>query len=419
MKFEFIANASGIFKSKNGKSVLLDPWLMDGVFEGSWCHFHKLQTTSSQLQDVDAIYLSHIHPDHYDERDFNYRKDIPIFVLDHGLNFLHKNLEAKGYKNLIKIKNDETIKFEDFEITLYAPFVKNNFFEDESVVGNLIDSAMVIESDGLVAFNANDNTPDVEACKYIRKKFGSIDLAMLNYNAAGPYPSCFNNLTDEEKFFEQDKNLKRNYEYLLSNLRELKPKYMLPFAGAYTLGGKLSKKNKYLGIGTWDDCADYLRRNINFGTEVICLRETDEINIADGARNKDYIPIDKDEIYNYSRNELSNLEYDYEKDPEPCLATMQKDINIASIKMQERCGRIKLKPDMNVNIKLEDDIIEICNSEESKGNLSCSMDSRLLRRILDRKSHWNNAEIGCHIEFNRTPNYYSPDIHLMLQFFHL
>ena len=98
---------------------------------------------------------------------------------------------------------------------------------------------------------------------------------------------------------------------------------------------------------------------------------------------------------------------------------MQKDINIASMKMQERCGRIKLKPDMNVNIKLEDDIIEICNSEESKGNLSCSMDNRLLRRILDRKSHWNNAEIGCHIEFNRTPNYYSPDIHLMLQFFHL
>ena len=198
MKFEFIANASGIFKSKNGKTVLLDPWLMDGVFEGSWCHFHKLQTTRSQLQDVDAIYLSHIHPDHYDERDFNYRKDIPIFVLDHGLNFLHKNLEAKGYKNLIKIKNDETIKFEDFEITLYAPFVKNNFFEDESVVGNLIDSAMVIKSDGLVAFNANDNTPDLEACKYIRKKFRSIDLAMLNYNAAGPYPSCFNNLTDEE-----------------------------------------------------------------------------------------------------------------------------------------------------------------------------------------------------------------------------
>ena len=46
-------------------------------------------------------------------------------------------------------------------------------------------------------------------------------------------------------------------------------------------------------------------------------------------------------------------------------------------------------------------------------------DLRLLRRILNRKSHWNNADIGCHIEYDRKPNYYSPDISTMLQFLHL
>ena len=47
------------------------------------------------------------------------------------------------------------------------------------------------------------------------------------------------------------------------------------------------------------------------------------------------------------------------------------------------------------------------------------LDERLLNRILDRKSHWNNAEIGCHIEIDRKPNIYEIDSHTMMQFFHL
>lgn len=96
MKFQFIANACGIFISKKGTKILTDPWIVDGVFDGSWCHFHKLQTKVSDLQNVDAIYVSHIHPDHYDERFFDFNKDIPIIVLDHKMNFLIKNLLKKG-----------------------------------------------------------------------------------------------------------------------------------------------------------------------------------------------------------------------------------------------------------------------------------------------------------------------------------
>ena len=47
------------------------------------------------------------------------------------------------------------------------------------------------------------------------------------------------------------------------------------------------------------------------------------------------------------------------------------------------------------------------------------MDLRLLRRILDRKAHWNNSEIGTHISFKREPNLMEPDTHTMLSFFHL
>jgi hypothetical protein len=51
--------------------------------------------------------------------------------------------------------------------------------------------------------------------------------------------------------------------------------------------------------------------------------------------------------------------------------------------------------------------------------LFCYMEPDLLRDILYRKVHWNNAEIGCLIRFDRRPNVYMPDVHTLLSYFHL
>ena len=44
LAFKFIANASGIFTGSESAPILCDPWLVDGVFEGGWCHFPLLST---------------------------------------------------------------------------------------------------------------------------------------------------------------------------------------------------------------------------------------------------------------------------------------------------------------------------------------------------------------------------------------
>ena len=420
MKVKFISNACCIVETNTGTQILTDPWIENGVFEGSWCHFHKLKTTINDLKNIDAIYLSHIHPDHYDDRFFNFSKDIPIIVLDHGLNFLHRKLLDSGYKNLIKIKDKETIKFKDLKLTLFAPFSGNNFFEENTKLGNLIDSGIVYEADNQKIFNANDNTPNPEACKELKERFGIFDISMMNYNSAGPYPACFNNLNDDEKISEHLNNLERNIDYLYENLKILNSKYFLPFAGSYVLGGKLSHKNKYLGTMTWDKCIEMLnKKNSIQGTEYIALREQDIFDLDTGMSNKEYIPIDENEIKNYIQNVLAKIKYPYENDSIPNIEKLIKDLVLSSSKMYERLNRIKLIPDMDVFIKVEDKSINVLSAENPKGKIECSLDLRLLKRILDRKSHWNNAEIGCHIEFNRSPNYYSPDIHTALQFLHL
>jgi hypothetical protein len=55
---------------------------------------------------------------------------------------------------------------------------------------------------------------------------------------------------------------------------------------------------------------------------------------------------------------------------------------------------------------------------ETGNHLICDLSDGLLSDILHRRVHWNNAEIGCLIRFNRTGPYI-PDVHTLMSFFHL
>ena len=51
-------------------------------------------------------------------------------------------------------------------------------------------------------------------------------------------------------------------------------------------------------------------------------------------------------------------------------------------------------------------------------NSYCSLENRLLRRIIDKKVHWNNLETSAHIHFKRVPNKMDPGA-LTIMNFHL
>ena len=416
MKFKFIGNAGGIFTGPNGTTILCDPWIVDGVFECSWFHYPPLKTKVKDLQNVDGIYVSHIHPDHYDERNFDFPKEIPIIILNEGPNFLKKNLIKKGYNNLIEIKDGETKKFREFNLTIYKPFTGHIY--EESLLGNLIDSALVLNDGNVTAINFNDNTPDEKACVALKNKFKKIDLAMLNYNAAGPYPSCFDNLSTDEKKKENDRIIKRNFDYLCKVIPLLEPKTVLPFAGAYIIGGKNYFKNEYLGTTTWDECADYLKKNLNSKTNVICLRENQTFDISNQVSLENYERIDLSDMKKYIQI-IKNHKYDYEYDEMPDIKKLKDDIILSKEKLLERSKKFDVDIKSNLFIDLDGEKIIILNGKEENRELICSMDNRLLRRILDRKSHWNNAEIGTHITFKRMPNKMDPDVHSIMSFFHL
>jgi len=417
MKFRFICNACGIFIGSKGTTLLMDPWLDDGVFEGSWCNFPQIKTKHSDLQHVDIIYLSHIHPDHYDDRFFNYRKDIPILILDDKYNFLDKKLTSKGYTNILKLKDKNEFKFREFSLTLFEPFAKHTFHE--SVLGNLIDSALLVKDiDGTTAFNANDNTPSINACRKLKDNFGTFDLVMINYNAAGPYPSCFQNLSNQEKKKEHKNVLNRNINHLIECCNVLKPNSILPFAGAYVLGGKEWRKNEFLGTTTWDECRKAIEMRSNHN--VITMQENNILNINNLQLEFPYIPINVTEMQEYISQTLSKIIYPYEQDPPVSDHELESLLSKSIEKFREKINRFNIKIKSTITLVLGEERYLINKGDsEYKTRLDFSLDKRLLLRILKRQSQWNSAEIGCHIDTYRTPNNYEVDAHTMMQFLHI
>ena len=60
MKIINIGGATGIIEH-NGKRILFDPGLDDGLVNGAWFHYPPLKIKSKDLGKFDYIYISHIH----------------------------------------------------------------------------------------------------------------------------------------------------------------------------------------------------------------------------------------------------------------------------------------------------------------------------------------------------------------------
>ena len=136
------------------------------------------------------------------------------------------------------------------------------------------------------------------------------------------------------------------------------------------------------------------------------------------SRLENYKRIDLTEMKNYIQS-IKDKKYDYENDEMPNISKLLNDIKIASSKMLERVKKFNIILQSSVFIELDNKNIQIVEGQDENRKLYCNLDLIMLRIIIDKKAHCNNAEIGTHIEFKRLPNKMDPDVHICMSFFHL
>ena len=76
--------------------ILCDPWFSDGAYDGSWYHYPVMENPVVTIGRADLIYISHIHPEHYDPKFLKlYLKKYPeakIIVASFEKNMLAKRM---------------------------------------------------------------------------------------------------------------------------------------------------------------------------------------------------------------------------------------------------------------------------------------------------------------------------------------
>jgi len=444
LKLTYLQNA-GVIIENSGEKILCDPWLVDGCFYGAWYHYPKFEFTPKEFDDIDYIYISHIHPDHFDVKTLQQlKKSIPILIHEFPQKFLKKNIERLGFK-VEEIPNNKRTKLGKTSINIIAadncnPEVCSRVFGcnfDSTQFGtNQIDTFSIIDNDEQVIVNSNDCPFEIgqNTAKMIKEEYPIIDLFLVGYSGASDYPCSYDIEFSEKKAEAQKKKIKR-LQNAVDYIRIFDPKYYMPFAGRYVLGGKLTPLMEYKGESTLDEGYNYLLQNIDQEkNKGIVLNVKSYFDIDTKEVSEKYIPENKEDREKYIQNILSKLKLDYEGDPYPNLDLVLELIQKAYDRFERHRKMINYSTDTVLLIKLDEQNVlkisangrgfEIIKSDEL-GNfqkyLYLSLDMRLFYEILQNseKAHWNNAELGCHISWKRVPNIYDRSLMYCLNFFHV
>ncbi|MDG0794601.1 hypothetical protein OMP38_29985 [Cohnella ginsengisoli] len=302
-----------------------------------------------------------------------------------------------------------------------------------------LDTLAIFHGGGKVVVNTNDCPYGLtaSACKYMVNHYGKVDFLLVGYAGAGPYPQCFEH-QDEEALMQKGEQKKRQFIRQCSDyLEALRPAYFLPFAGQYTLGGRLWHLNRFRGVPELEDLESLFaseRSARGITSEMVLLNSGEWFDLEDGSASSPYRPISMTDKLAYIERELSGKSYIYDSDA-PCssdelLLNLQEAQRHMIGQMATRGIRPRLH-DWNVYMDVgdEDGVFHVPLTEGEVSRipirdiaepcLAVQLDAKLLKRMLERKAHWNNAEIGSHLRFKRAPDVFDRPLFTALCYLHL
>ncbi|MFB6344946.1 MAG: MBL fold metallo-hydrolase [bacterium] len=438
-----------------GVKVLCDPWLDGEAFYGSWAHYPPTEHVPSDFNDVDFIYISHIHPDHLhhptlDQMD----KDIPVLIHDFKWDFVRKNIEHLGF-DVTELKHGERHHLKnDLHLGIYAaddcdPQICQNLFgcswfvdddTDQTEGSTHIDTMGVFDNGDETLVNVNDSRWPLSqrAAQRVKQNYGDIDCLLTQMASAGMYPHSMNNLSHEKMIEERDNVIEEAIETGLGFVRELSPDVVIPFAAGVVFAGKRAERTKYHPMPPLVDARDYYHNEAEgvdpSQSEMFLLNEDESFDVSARQPSAEYEPLDQDKKWEYIRNELKDRKYTYESEEMPTLEELDSLLADAFVNFTDKRKAMGFETDTVVYVDLLDDTAlklpfdgrkyELVPGSEVGSNparsVNMTMDPRLFKWILEgpHKAHFNNAQGGCHFLLEKDPDTYERGIYYCLSFLH-
>ena len=388
-------------------SILCDPWFTEPIYDGSWYQFPKFENAIDRIPEYDYIYISHVHPDHYDpvflKAYLNKYSSCKILIANFKNNILHQELVRNGFPHQIL----DELKISQTHL---------GFFPNEENTYD-IDSALVVKCGDDSVVNMNDNIYNKAQLQAIKEFCPSPTIALLAYSGAGPYPQTY--YTDLEVLKNKSEEKKQIIFNRYKKIRDaLDPELVLPFAGQYILGGRLWNLNSFRGSA---DATEVL----SFDTKALVLDTCGSIDvktkIATAQRFTSYQGLEnsafilKDERMDYEKNPTSLTKDEMNR----CLLESYENAFANSVCDFDYFFCIKRSDDwfyMNVNRNIHG-VGFIDYVETMLPRSEIIIPETYLCGLLTQRYHWNGAQIGSHYTVRRFPDVFNRDVEAFLYFF--
>ena len=281
MFVKFLGQACTLIETKKER-IIVDPWIIGPCNGNAWYTLRNKAATKHNIPtDVDCIYISHEHEDHFQAetlKEFN--RNIPIYICKFPTDRFYDKIVKLGFKNITQLSSWKSEKLsDDLEITS----IKNQdlMFED---------SALLVKSKEGTIFCQTDCKMDFQSLKKVNAQ--KPDIGFFMYSVANWYPDVYD--YSKEKRDEIAKKRKSGkINGFVNYVNVIKPKFAVAYAGGplFPHKSQLKLNDPLTGVfGCPDEAKTTWENSGNSGTDVVTMAADDEIRI-DGTHIKNNEPI--------------------------------------------------------------------------------------------------------------------------------
>jgi L-ascorbate metabolism protein UlaG (beta-lactamase superfamily) len=222
MEITYLGHAAVLLEAR-GRRVLMDPWLSDPTYHGTWWHYPPLVLGVRDLPPIDYLYISHEHPDHFDPPTLvHLDRHVHVLIANYRRKRFRDRIAALGFRRITEIDFGEAFPCGDgLRVQLIAP---DRPWDD---------SAILVQDGTTTVLNVNDCHLDDSTLARLGREH-RIDLAFLTFTGASQYPGCFEfPLASKIRRWRESK--RAHLEEFVNWAKLLRARRAVPAAGNYAL----------------------------------------------------------------------------------------------------------------------------------------------------------------------------------------
>ncbi len=214
MEFQILSHA-GLKVTCRGRTLLVDPWLVGSCYWRAWWNYPPVPPGLYEGLRPDAIYLTHLHWDHFHGPSLRkFPRDTRILCPSGHDDRMRRDLVAMGFTRVEELRHGVTVELgRGFTLTPYEFYPA-------------LDSALVIEGDGVTLFDANDAKFMGGPLNQILRRHPRIDFTFRSHSSANGR-LCYDVVDGAPLEAARDERYLTSFSLFM---RRVRPRYAVPFA---------------------------------------------------------------------------------------------------------------------------------------------------------------------------------------------